>query len=99
MMGLFGGLGAPELLIVLFIILLLFGGKKLPELARSLGNAVSEYSRASSGVSREKENKESSGNEERKAILEAAKKMGIETEGRDLKEIAKDIVNGSENKE
>ena len=97
-MGLFGGLGAPELLIVLFIILLLFGGKKLPELARSLGNAVSEYTRASSGVRGEKENKDPSGNEERKAILEAAKKMGIDTEGRDLKEIAKDIVNVSRRK-
>jgi sec-independent protein translocase protein TatA len=37
------GLGTTELLIVLVIILLLFGGAKLPKLARSLGQAQQEY--------------------------------------------------------
>jgi sec-independent protein translocase protein TatA len=36
-------LGAPELLIVLVIVLLLFGGAKLPKLARSLGQAQKEF--------------------------------------------------------
>ncbi|MFZ6003974.1 MAG: twin-arginine translocase TatA/TatE family subunit [Actinomycetota bacterium] len=36
-------LGAPELLIVLLVILVLFGGAKLPKLARSLGKAQSEF--------------------------------------------------------
>ncbi|MGE3620549.1 MAG: twin-arginine translocase TatA/TatE family subunit [Acidimicrobiia bacterium] len=36
-------LGAPELLIVLVVILVLFGGAKLPTLARSLGQAQSEF--------------------------------------------------------
>jgi sec-independent protein translocase protein TatA len=36
-------LGAPELLIVLVVILLLFGGTKLPQLARSLGQAKKEF--------------------------------------------------------
>jgi sec-independent protein translocase protein TatA len=35
-------LGAPELIIILAIILLLFGGKKLPELSRSLGSSIRE---------------------------------------------------------
>lgn len=38
-----GSLGAPELLIVLLVILLLFGGAKLPQLARSLGQAKREF--------------------------------------------------------
>ena len=38
-----GGIGAPELLIVLLVILLLFGGAKLPKLARSLGQAKNEF--------------------------------------------------------
>ena len=38
-----GSLGAPELLIVLVVILVLFGGSKLPKLARSLGEAQSEF--------------------------------------------------------
>ena len=41
------GLGAPELLIILLIILLLFGGAKLPSLAKGLGQAVKEFKNAS----------------------------------------------------
>ena len=35
-------LGTPELLLILAIVLLLFGGKKLPELSRSLGSSMRE---------------------------------------------------------
>lgn len=38
-----GSLGAPELLIILVVILVLFGGAKLPKLARSLGQAQKEF--------------------------------------------------------
>jgi sec-independent protein translocase protein TatA len=36
-------LGGPEMLIVLVVVLLLFGSKKVPELARSLGKAQKEF--------------------------------------------------------
>jgi sec-independent protein translocase protein TatA len=36
-------LGAPELLIMLLVVLVLFGGAKLPNLARSLGQAQTEF--------------------------------------------------------
>ncbi len=36
------GIGTPELLVILVIVLLLFGAKKLPELSRSLGASVKE---------------------------------------------------------
>jgi len=42
--------GAPELIIILAIVLLLFGGKKLPELSRSLGESVKELKKASSSA-------------------------------------------------
>ena len=38
-----GGIGAPELLIVLVVVLVLFGGAKLPKLARSMGQASREF--------------------------------------------------------
>jgi len=36
-------LGAPELLIILLVVLLLFGASRLPKLARSLGQASKEF--------------------------------------------------------
>jgi sec-independent protein translocase protein TatA len=36
-------LGGPEILIVLVVVMLLFGAKKVPELARSLGKAQAEF--------------------------------------------------------
>jgi sec-independent protein translocase protein TatA len=41
-----GDIGAPELLIILVVLLLLFGGTKLPQLARSLGQAKNEFHNA-----------------------------------------------------
>ena len=46
--NLFGVLEGPELLIILLIVLLLFGGTKLPGLARSLGEAKREFHDATS---------------------------------------------------
>ena len=40
------GIGGPELLIILVIILLLFGAKKLPELAKGLGKSMKEFKKA-----------------------------------------------------
>ena len=46
-------LGGPEMFIILGIVILLFGAKKLPELARGLGKAKSEFQKASSEAERE----------------------------------------------
>jgi sec-independent protein translocase protein TatA len=41
-------LGAPELLIILVVVLVLFGGSRLPKLARSLGQAQKEFKQGTS---------------------------------------------------
>jgi sec-independent protein translocase protein TatA len=38
-----GTLGAPELIIILVVVILLFGARKLPDLARSLGASTKEF--------------------------------------------------------
>ena len=48
-------IGGYEILLILIVTLLLFGGKKLPELARSLGKGIREFKRAAAGVDNEKE--------------------------------------------
>lgn len=50
-----GGLGGMELLVIFFVILLLFGAKRLPELAKSLGVAKKEFQKAAREVSDEVE--------------------------------------------
>ncbi len=50
---LFLNMGTPEIMLIMLAILLLFGGKKLPELARGLGKGIREFKDASDGVKRE----------------------------------------------
>ena len=40
---LIGGLGAQELILIVLVLLLLFGGKKLPELMRGAGRGIREF--------------------------------------------------------
>ena len=47
------GIGGPELLMIMFVVLLLFGGQKLPELAKGMGKSLREFKKAASGVEEE----------------------------------------------
>lgn len=43
----FQGIGSTELLVIALVVVLLFGGKKIPELFRGLGEATKEFKKAS----------------------------------------------------
>lgn len=47
LLGIFGG---QEIILVLILILILFGGKKIPELMRGLGKGINEFKKGKAGI-------------------------------------------------
>lgn len=62
----FGTIGMQEILLILFILLLLFGAKRLPELGQSLGKGIREFKRGVSEIQSEIESEEPSEQSEKK---------------------------------
>ncbi len=50
------GLGGPELIFIVLIVLLLFGGKKIPELMKGLGKGVKSFKDGINGIEVEEKN-------------------------------------------
>ena len=50
---LFGLPGGTEIFVILFIVLLLFGGKKIPELMRGIGKGIKEFNNAKATIESE----------------------------------------------
>lgn len=49
----FGSIGTPELIIIMLVILLLFGSKRLPELAKGIGKGIRQFKKAMEDVKEE----------------------------------------------
>ena len=62
---LFLNIGSSEMILIVFVALLLFGGEKLPEIARGLGKGIRDFKDASEGVKREINNQINSFEEKR----------------------------------
>jgi len=45
-----GSLGAPEIVLIFLVVVLLFGGNKIPELMRGLGRGIREFNNAKNSV-------------------------------------------------
>src|ERR1700755_1241545 len=81
---LFLNIGGPEMILIIFVALLLFGGEKLPEIARGLGKGIRDFKDASEGVKREITNQINSYEEkktEEKALQAALPPAETTTEG------------------
>ena len=65
-------LGITEIILILVVVLVLFGGKKIPELARGLGKAQAEYKKAKEAI--ENEVSEFKAEVEKAATIEPEKK-------------------------
>ncbi len=51
------GIGAPEIILVIVVIVLVFGAKKIPELMRGLGSGLKEFKNAANDVDKKKDTK------------------------------------------
>ncbi|MDQ3291452.1 MAG: twin-arginine translocase TatA/TatE family subunit [Bacteroidota bacterium] len=51
-----GGLGTSEVMVIMLVILLLFGAKRIPELAKGLGKGIREFKDATKEIKNEVEN-------------------------------------------
>lgn len=60
------GMGAQELLLILVIVLVLFGAKRIPEIARGLGRSVSEFKKGVKEIDAEAQSAVDAANEEHK---------------------------------
>jgi sec-independent protein translocase protein TatA len=61
-----GGIGAQELLLILLVLLLLFGAKKIPEIARGLGKSVSEFKKGMRDLEEEVKKEDSTSEDKKK---------------------------------
>jgi len=73
-------IGWQELVLILIILIFLFGATRMRGLAKGLGDSIREFKNASKDQSDDKE-------DTNEVIKKAAKKMGISTEGKNIKQI------------
>jgi sec-independent protein translocase protein TatA len=78
-----------EIIFVLAILLFIFGPEKLPVLARQLGEAVSEFRKASSGVTPGSRSENTVN--VRTELESVAQKLGIKTEGKTIRQLGEEI--------
>jgi sec-independent protein translocase protein TatA len=74
------GVGAPELIIVLVIVLIIFGPKKLPQLGRSLGGGLREFKNSVGGKDKDDDEPEVIEGPDRTNVTTAAAASEEETE-------------------
>jgi len=89
-------IGPWEIALILAIVLILFGPKKLPELAKALGDSIRQYRQASEGVITAPATAPAQPPQfkpkESDLLIETAKKLGIQTEGKTMEQISKEIT-------
>ncbi len=81
------------IILLAFIIIILFGAKKLPELARSIGKATGEFQRGRQEIEKELKTISEAPKEEseKQRLIKAAQELGINTEGKTEEEIRNQI--------
>ena len=81
------GIGTYEALFIILLIMLLFGAAKIPELARALGKAQREFTKARNEIEREVASPPPAVESEEQRLRRKAKEVGVATEGKSVDEI------------
>ena len=76
---------------VIVVVLLFWGPEKLPKIARSIGQAKKEFEKASKGEEEKQQSIQALTSDDK--LLEIAKSLGIQTEGKTRDQIAQEVLN------
>ena len=90
-----GNIGPLQILAILIIVLLLFGARKLPELARSIGSAVTEFRKGLKEITKPEEEEKKEESKSGSEVRSMAKEAGIDVEGKSDEELRKELVERS----
>lgn len=97
MQPLFNAWGPVEWILLIFIILILFGSKRIPEIARSFGEAVREFRKAMSEAEQATRPQQTASIQQTQVkqddpLLELARRKGISVEGKSRIEIVEELA-------
>ena len=84
-------IGLQELVLILAILLIVFGPKKLPEVARELGRAIQEFKKASANVVDTVSSAWKDVEDEGKTIFSIARNLDIDAEGKSIEQLIEEI--------
>ena len=78
---------------IIVIVVILWGPKKIPELARSIGIARRDFTQASKESANPTAGQLTAANAPDQTLIDTARKLGIDTEGKTREQISDEIVN------
>lgn len=84
-------LGIQEIVLILVISLIVFGPKKLPEIAKELGKAYQEFKKASTNITDATSSLWKDIEDEENSIVSIAKNLNLDTEEKSVKQLIQDI--------
>ena len=84
-------LGMQEIVLILVIILIVFGPKKLPEMAKELGKAYQEFRKASATITDATSSLWKDIENEENSVISIAKNLDLDTEEKSVKQLIQEI--------
>ncbi len=84
-------LGMQEIVLILVIMLIVFGPKKLPEMAKELGKAYQEFRKASANITDATSSLWKDIENEENSVISIAKNLDLDTEEKSIKQLIQEI--------